>query len=176
MDLKTIGLKIASMRKGRGYTQKELAKMVDVAPSSISMYENGNREASLETYAAIAKIFGVPITAFTEDFSELEQKIENSTPEDWDALYPTGTALRRTGDSSKRSVELTDSDLVTLAKYLRLQTDETPMTPEARIVSFGMDQLPQQDRETILNMIRAMFSKRPEAKLFADKEENDNDT
>lgn len=37
-----------------------------------------------------------------------------------------------------------------------------PRTLEARIVSGGMDQLPQEDREQILSVIRAMYSKRPE--------------
>ena len=38
------------------------------------------------------------------------------------------------------------------------------------IVSFGMDRLPQADREQILNVIRAMYAKRPE--LFR-KDDND---
>ena len=34
---------------------------------------------------------------------------------------------------------------------------EEPLTPEARIVSYGMDSLPQEQRELILNMVKAMF-------------------
>ena len=44
-----------------------------------------------------------------------------------------------------------------------------PKTPEARAVSFGMDQLPQEQREMILNMVRAMF---PNNK-FTEGDEND---
>lgn len=46
-----------------------------------------------------------------------------------------------------------------------------PRTVEARIVSFGMDQLSQEERERLLATIRAMFSNRPE--LFALKKGDD---
>ena len=49
-----------------------------------------------------------------------------------------------------------------------------PQTLEARIVSGGMDKLPQEQREQILNVVRAMFIQHPE--LFNDKEGNDNDS
>ena len=45
-----------------------------------------------------------------------------------------------------------------------------PITPEARIVSGGMDKLPKEQREQILAVVRAMFSQHPE--LF-DKERDD---
>ena len=47
-------------------------------------------------------------------------------------------------------------------------TDQ-PQTKEARIVSGGMDKLPQEQREQILNVLRAMFSNHPE--LFNGKDE-----
>ena len=37
-----------------------------------------------------------------------------------------------------------------------------PITDEARIVSGGMDKLPKDQREQILNVIRAMFANRPD--------------
>lgn len=44
-------------------------------------------------------------------------------------------------------------------------------TVEARIVSFGMDQLPQEDRETLLNVFKAMYASKPE--LFKRGETNE---
>ena len=46
---------------------------------------------------------------------------------------------------------------------------DQPQTKEARIVSGGMDKLPQEQREQILNVLRAMFSNHPE--LFNGKDE-----
>ena len=43
-----------------------------------------------------------------------------------------------------------------------------PQTLEARIVSGGMDKLPQEQREQILNVVRAMFIQHPE--LFDSEE------
>ena len=42
-----------------------------------------------------------------------------------------------------------------------------PKTVEAKIVSFGMDQLPKEQREQILNVVRAMFANHPE--LFEER-------
>lgn len=55
--------------------------------------------------------------------------------------------------------------------YEDVKPPEAPKTPEARVVSFGMDQLPQEDREQILNVLRAMYAKRPE--LFRKDDDND---
>ena len=42
------------------------------------------------------------------------------------------------------------------------QKEKIPRTPEARIVSGGMDKLPQEQREQILNVLRAMFANSPD--------------
>ena len=48
---------------------------------------------------------------------------------------------------------------------------EVPRTPEARIVSFGMDQLPQEERERILSVLRIMYTNNPD--LFKREAKND---
>ena len=152
----------------------DAANLLGVTKQAVSNWRNGTRSPRKDTIIDIARKFNVSIEwlmGFDVPSSE----------KDWNVEYPAGVALSRTKEPQRPSVNLTDSDLATIAKYLKEQTaepkaEDAPVTPEARIVSFGMDQLPQQDRETILNMIRAMFSKRPEAKLFADKEESESDT
>lgn len=39
---------------------------------------------------------------------------------------------------------------------------DAPKTPEARIVSGAMDRMPQEQREQVLNVVRAMFANHPE--------------
>ena len=46
--------------------------------------------------------------------------------------------------------------------------DYVPQTPEARIVSGGMDKLPEAQRQQILGVVRAMFANNPD--LFKDGE------
>ena len=48
--------------------------------------------------------------------------------------------------------------------------ESAPQTIEARIVSFGMDQLPQKERERIINVLQAMYTNNPD--LFK-RSEND---
>lgn len=38
---------------------------------------------------------------------------------------------------------------------------DTPKTKEARIVSFGMDQLPQEERDKIISVLQAMYANNP---------------
>lgn len=56
----------------------------------------------------------------------------------------------------------------------RDEDQRIPKTVEARIVSFAMDQLPQEDREKLLAVVRAMYSNKPE--LFEKKGDNEHDT
>lgn len=49
--------------------------------------------------------------------------------------------------------------------------ESVPRTLEARIVSFGMDQLPQEEREKILNILQVMYAKNPD--LFKKGDDDD---
>lgn len=50
-----------SLRQTRGYSQADLSEALDISRSSISMYENGNREPDFETLEKIADFFNVDI-------------------------------------------------------------------------------------------------------------------
>ena len=81
-------------------------------------------------------------------------------------------------DISQKKIMAFARVLGTTTSYLMGWTDEKPPEPdgpktiEARIVSGGMDKLPKEQREQILNVVRAMFAQHPE--LF-EKEGNEND-
>lgn len=66
---------------------------------------------------------------------------------------PSGERLRRLAEF------FGVDELVVLGKGFAdpTQTAETPQTIEARIVSGGMDSLPKEQREMIVNMLCAMF-------------------
>lgn len=49
------------LRTSSGYTQAEMAEKLGIAKSTISMYENGNREPDFETLEIIADFFNVDI-------------------------------------------------------------------------------------------------------------------
>lgn len=56
-----LGNRIASLRKGCGMSQAELAKRIHISASAIGMYEQGRREPSLDMLMALADEFGVTI-------------------------------------------------------------------------------------------------------------------
>ena len=50
---------LKSLREERGLSQDELARLTQLSKSTISMYENGNREPKFETLEVIADFFNV---------------------------------------------------------------------------------------------------------------------
>ncbi len=61
------------LRKREGLTQQELSQKLKISKSTISMYENGNREPDFETLEMIADFFNV-------DMNFLMGKPSNSIP------------------------------------------------------------------------------------------------
>lgn len=57
---------LRSLRLKAGLNQEELGKKLGLAKSTISMYENGTREPSLEILEAIADIFNVDMNTLTD--------------------------------------------------------------------------------------------------------------
>lgn len=58
------GSRLRYLRKQDGVTQQQLADSLGVAKSTISMYENGQREPDFDTLEAIADFFNVNICTF----------------------------------------------------------------------------------------------------------------
>lgn len=53
--------KLAMLRNSKGLTQRDLANELNVSPSTIAMYETGDRTPSLPMAKVIADYFGVGI-------------------------------------------------------------------------------------------------------------------
>ena len=84
-------------------------------------------------------------------------------------IEPGAQALKRIADALEVSSDVllgrkTDNEEEIKEKLFK----SIPKTAEARIVSFGMDQLPKEDREQILSVVRAVCVKHPE--LFAEND------
>ena len=54
-----LGLRIAALRRGAGWSQAELARRLQVSPSAVGMYEQNRREPSAATLVALSRVFGV---------------------------------------------------------------------------------------------------------------------
>lgn len=53
--------KLKELRKKKGYYQKELAKILNVSPSTIAMYETGKTQPSPEILSSMSVLFNVSI-------------------------------------------------------------------------------------------------------------------
>ncbi len=71
---------LRELRESRGLTQKQLSAALKISISSISMYENGNREPDLETLETIADYFNVDINRLTGNLSPF-------------VTYPVGSSI-----------------------------------------------------------------------------------
>ncbi len=68
-----IGKNIASYRKLKGMTQKQLADQVGVVDTAISNWENGKRTIAYESLLKIASVLETPIESLTGDSRTLPQ-------------------------------------------------------------------------------------------------------
>ncbi|MCM1495963.1 MAG: helix-turn-helix domain-containing protein [Bacteroides sp.] len=86
-----IGDEIRLLRIRRNITQKELAKQINVATSTVSMYERNRRMPDIETIKRIAAYFNVHIEVLLDAAVPAEEVVATSQQED-DAFL-SGTAL-----------------------------------------------------------------------------------
>lgn len=73
-------------------------------------------------------------------------------------IEPGAQALARIADALEVSVD----EIMGREKPEEEATQEAPRTLEARIVSFGMDQLPKEERDKIISVLQAMYINNPD--------------
>ena len=78
-----IGKRLKKLRKEKDISQKELAKILDVVMSNVSMYERDERNPSPEVLIKIANFFNVSVGYLLG--TEPEETITNNTKSE----YPT---------------------------------------------------------------------------------------
>jgi len=68
---KTVGEKIAYLRRIKRFTQGELAQMLGISKGYLSQMETGVRNPSLKIMKQFSVIFGVPVEYFIYDSAEV---------------------------------------------------------------------------------------------------------
>lgn len=86
-----IGDEIRLLRIRQDITQKELAKQINVAPSTVSMYEQNRRMPDIETIKRIASYFNVRVEILLDAAVPIQEAVATSQQEDDSSL--SGTAL-----------------------------------------------------------------------------------
>lgn len=75
MDSQLIGASITSLRQERGWTQRQLARQLDLSHQAVSKWENGDSAPDVETLVRLARLFGVSIDRLiTPDPADLRKR------------------------------------------------------------------------------------------------------
>lgn len=75
---KSIGSKIATLRKQNNLSQAELGKKVSISPQAVGKWERGESLPDVRTLQQLAKIFEVDLNYFSESL-EMSEKTENQS-------------------------------------------------------------------------------------------------
>ena len=67
MDMIAIGSKIKEARERAHLTQEELAEIIDISPTHMSVIERGVKTPKLDTFVRIANALGVSTDALLQD-------------------------------------------------------------------------------------------------------------
>jgi len=109
-----LGPRLRELRLSRGLGVRELARRVDLSPSSISQIETGKMRPSVSTLYALASEFGVTVDAVLFDTAAASE----ARPAETDAS--PGRAPSEPGLSVQRAVERPAIDLNSGVKWERL--------------------------------------------------------
>ena len=92
--------KLKQLRKAHKLTAKQLAEIINVSESTISLYENGKREPDFKTLLNIANYFNVSVDYLLGKAEEIEKPAQES-----------GTISIRSRDGSVVESELSDEQI-----------------------------------------------------------------
>ena len=72
MDLKAVGQRIKAAREAKNLTQEELAALVNLSTTHVSVIERGLKVTKLDTFVAIANALEVPVQELVrqEEFNQ----------------------------------------------------------------------------------------------------------
>ncbi len=70
---KRLGLRIKTLREGRGYSQQKLADKAKITQKYLSEVEKGERNASVEVVTMLAAALDVPVEAMWDNGEEMNK-------------------------------------------------------------------------------------------------------
>ncbi|HAU86427.1 MAG TPA: XRE family transcriptional regulator [Lachnospiraceae bacterium] len=71
-------IRLKKLRMNQGYTQQQLANLLGISKSAISMYESGGREPELSIIQRMADIFEVNIDTLVGTSKDTQEEITTS--------------------------------------------------------------------------------------------------
>lgn len=88
METKMIGNKIADARKKKAISQAQLAAHLFISPQAVGKWERGESLPDIITFNRLAKILGVDLNYFSEDFPSVDGKAGDYSMESTELNLP----------------------------------------------------------------------------------------
>lgn len=101
-----VGYTIKSLRKVRGVTRLDLAKMLAVSPQQMAKYESGKNRVTAGKLFALANIFNVSTDYFFKDSEEIHILFHNQYSGDREQLDFTRNFMMISSDKKRDVVKL----------------------------------------------------------------------
>jgi len=100
MELKTIAKRLRGIRKACGFTQQQVAAVLNVDRSTYTYYETGKTSPDIHTVKTLAELFNVSVNELLYEegilHSEQVEEISEEEPLPEDTLPMTANRLTRT--------------------------------------------------------------------------------
>lgn len=77
------GDRLQKLRKDKGLTQKDIADLIKIAPSTVGMYEQGRRDPDTETLRILADYFNVSVDYLLGRTENTKQVSKDEVPEEF---------------------------------------------------------------------------------------------
>lgn len=106
--MKEFAERLKKLRKEQAYTQQQLASLLGVSKSAISMYENGEREPEISMIQKIATILNV----------DIEELVGTATPDQTLSLSPFRNMEKLIARNGKQLTEEERNRLIELLNNL----------------------------------------------------------
>lgn len=136
--------KLQELRKLKGYSQSELAKLVGVSRSAIAGYENGYTQPSLEILCKLCEIFNISIDSLMD--------FDNINPDKDKVLKRSNIrAIKPKKVRKDRSIEIKKVVVVEVDKVLDNLYEEMI---KANKVSINKKDLTKEQKEFVLKIIK----------------------
>ena len=70
MDAKAVGQRIKAAREKKHLTQEDLAALIEISPTHVSVIERGTKIPRMDTFVAIANVLGVSVDSLLIDVAD----------------------------------------------------------------------------------------------------------
>ena len=129
LDSFGLGRRLHALRKQRGLTLAQVAEQVEVAPSQLSMIENGKREARVGVLQRLAALYGTTLDDLTTGTPSHRTQLEVELEAAMRSPLAQAAGLPPIRISPRTPTDVLEA-MAALHRELRRQAEERAATPE----------------------------------------------